>query len=209
MKLNSLFSLAGVALETAETKARATVEFLHLDYVFTGTSPARPSPALRARFEAGLAANTVRVTLDATQLTGPESLSGWYLNLNPRINPASLTFRLVATAAHPASSDRGNVASALEADGAGFYDLYLDFPPPPGTFSAKFTSGEKIIVDVYRAEGLTTSDFLLQSFSSEPGSNRTHSSAAHVSAETASAGSALILALFLHRRNPATIPAFA
>ena len=204
MKLNSLFSLAGVALETAETKARATVDFLNLDYVFTGSSPARPSPALSVRVEDGPAANTVRIILDATSLTGPEILSGWYLNLSPRINPSSLTFRLVSNPAQPALG-----LSALEANGDGFYDLHLDFPPPPGAFSAKFAAGEKIVVEVCRAEGLNVSDFLLQDFSSEPDSNRTHGYAAPVSAGTARAGSAVILALFLHRRVQPPIPAVA
>jgi hypothetical protein len=121
----------------------------------------------------------VRVTFDAANLVDDEFISGWYLNLNPAFIPVELSFAIINP--NPTDLTLTNIATGLnafQADGNGRYDVFFDFPPPPGSFAAKFTSGEKVIVDVTRAAGLTVSDFLYESATG--GGNGVHYAAAHV-----------------------------
>jgi len=46
----------------------------------------------------------------------------------------------------------------FKADGDGIYDILFDFPPPPGTFSDKFTKGETVIYDI-TGTGVSAANF--------------------------------------------------
>ncbi len=66
----------------------------------------------------------------------------------------------------------------FKADGDGWFDIQFDFPPPPGSFAAKFTAGESVIYDITSSEAIDVFSF---DFSSAPGGgNGTFRSAAHV-----------------------------
>jgi hypothetical protein len=159
--------------------AQSAVVTLNLNHLFSGVAPAGPNPWLTMKLEDGLAANTVRLTFDAKNLVGQEFVSGWYVNLNPALNPQQLSFAIVPP--NPTQLTLNTITTgvnAYQANGNGRYDVLFDFPPPPGAFSAKFTSGEKVIVDVSRAGGLTVSDFLYESATG--GGNGVHYAAAHV-----------------------------
>ena len=181
MKISTLFALATGLLVAALPSTQAAVGLMNLSATFTGTAPA-VSPALQVRFEDGFGANVVRITMDATNLTGNEFVSNWFLNVNPLIDPATLSFSLVSAPGVP-SFGVSNIlkgANAYRADGDGFYDLEFDFPPPPGSFAAKFTSGEKVVVDAYRSSGLAFSDFFFLSAPAGPGNPGPFYAAAHV-----------------------------
>jgi hypothetical protein len=158
--------------------AIAATQLLPLNFVFSGSTPGAASPWLSATFEDGPLPDSVRLTLDATNLTGTEFAASWYFNLNPSLDPASLTFSFVS---NPTALGLNNIhtgVNAFKADGDGHYDILLDFPPPPGSFAQKFTAGETVILDIQRVGGLTVADFLFESVQSS--GNGTYVSAAHV-----------------------------
>src|SRR5258708_5777614 len=58
-----------------------------------GTPPAGAAPWLQAAFtDTGMPANTVQLTINAGSLSGSEFVSCWYFNLNPGMDPTSLSF---------------------------------------------------------------------------------------------------------------------
>lgn len=172
------FLLLASALIVSLPAVQAATGLLELDYLFSGTAPVGATPALTVTFEDGLAPSTVRITLTALNLSADEFISAWYLNVSPSIDPTQLTFSLVSNPTQLTLGDIGKGTNAFKADGDGFYDLILDFPPPPGTFAAKFTAGEQVVVDVTRTGGLSVGDFFYQS--APGGGNGTYFSAAHV-----------------------------
>lgn len=177
-----LFVKAFAALFACLTLAlpgRAVVESLALtlDFVFSGDTPGG-TPPLWLRLQDGPGPNTVRVTLDAGGLVGSEFAAKWYLNLNPAYDPASLGFSLVSNPTALGLGDIQTAANAFKADGDGHYDILVDFPPPPGSFPAKLTAGEAVVLDITRAGGLTLSDFLFESVMSS--GNGVYLTAAHV-----------------------------
>ncbi len=173
----SLFALAVPALSV-----NASVATMNLEYIFSGlpTQPQGTLPWLSVKLEdgGGLAANTVRLTFDATNLYGTEFASHWYMNLKPALNAGDLSLSLVANPTGLTLSNIEKGVNAFKADGDGYYDLHFDFPPPPGNFASKFTTGEKFVVDVSLTNGLSVSDFFYQSVNST--SNGTYYSAAHI-----------------------------
>lgn len=156
---------------------RATVELMQLDIVLSGTAPAGPSPALTVKLE-DYALNTVRITMDASNLRDAEFVSRWYFNVRPNIYPSDLSFSLISNPTAMTLANIGKGTDGFKAGGDGLYDLIFDFPPPPGTFAGKFTAGETLIVDVSRPAGLAVADFHHPSAAS--GANSFHYSAAHV-----------------------------
>jgi hypothetical protein len=147
--VRKLFVLVGLLL--LPPTARADVVTFDFDFTFSGSDPDGPPPWLTATFLSGadcLACDPgeVRLTLDASGLTGVEFASNVYFNFDPLINPINVGVQGVDI------SDVSSVTvsfgtDAFHADGDGFYDLLLSFPPPPGDFASKFTSGESIILD--------------------------------------------------------------
>src|SRR3989304_4714051 len=61
-----------------------------------GTSPVGVPPWLTASFNDNNSQGTVSLTLTATNLTGTEFVSGWYLNLDPSLDPTNLQFNNLA-----------------------------------------------------------------------------------------------------------------
>ncbi|HET7536902.1 MAG TPA: hypothetical protein VFJ90_10640 [Candidatus Didemnitutus sp.] len=174
MKLLAAAVLSAIALATS---AAGIVESVPLNFVFSGVNPTNSTPLI-LKLEDGLTLNTVRLTMDATNLGSTEFVSEWYLNLNPAFTPGSLSFSLVSNPTALVLGDIGTGANAFKADGDGFYDVLFAFPPPPGQFSAKFTAGEKVVVDITRASGLSVADFLYSSVNG--GGAGTYLSAAHI-----------------------------
>ncbi len=176
--MKSINRIATGALSFVAIAAPAAAQqIIPLNYVFSGATPAASAPWLTLKLE-DRNPTTVRLTMDAAGLSGQEFVSAWYVNFNPVLNATGLNFSIIS---NPTQLSNGNIdtgTNAFKADGDGKYDILFDFPPPPGAFAAKFTAGEKVVVDVSRASGLSTSDFLYQSV--ESSGNGVYFTAAHI-----------------------------
>ena len=118
---------AGVLLASA---AFADVT-MRLDYVFSGTLPVE---SLVATFvDTGI--NQVQLTLDTTGLSKTAHVKEWDFNLNPSLNPTSLTFTAidgVPGTSPPWLTPPGLPAlqaDGYKADGDGAYDISFNFTP--------------------------------------------------------------------------------
>ena len=166
--------VAGMALAVALTiGTQAEALTFTLDQEFSGgTAPAGSPPWLTAVF-AQQGANTVRLTMTATNLTGNEFIDEWLFNLNPLKDPTDLTFTHFSgeTAVITTVADNTN---SIPADGGGYYDIQFDFPQPQ---SSRFGVGDQSVYDITLA-GLLESDF---NFLAAPhGGNGVFHTAAHV-----------------------------
>ena len=114
--------------------------------------------------------NTVTLTMSAANLAGTEFISVWMFNFDPVLDPDSLYFNLVGSPGSiPNSINTGS--DAFKAGPSRFYDIEFDFPPPKGTFSNKFTSGETVTYEItYSGPGtMYESSFNVQSTSDKHG----------------------------------------
>lgn len=128
-----------------------------LDTEFSGaTPPAGSTPWVTATF-ADIAGG-VQLTIAALNLVGSEFVSEFYFNFNPALNAASFLPSPTDTGTQTAWNSIGSGNDAFKADGDGFFDFVIDFPPPPGAFPDKFTAGETFSLNILGA-GLTTADF--------------------------------------------------
>lgn len=148
-----------------------------LDYEFSGaTPPAGTAPWITATFDDSFGgANTVRLTMSASNLVGSEFVDDWLFNFNPTLDPTLLSFNWIS--GQTANSVSTGV-DAFKADGDGDFDIEFDFPPPPGTFADKFTAGETSIYDLTFTSAISVSDFNFASVNG--GGVGVFNSAAHV-----------------------------
>ncbi len=170
--------LALCILASASGQANADTLQFGYDYTFSGNDPGGTSPWLTATFDDSFGdANTVRLTMSAANLVGSESVAEWYFNFNPIYDASALTFTVVDnSASNPNSISGGN--NLFKADGDGWYDINFDFPPPPGSDSARFTAGETVIYDITYTSAIDVSSFNF--FSVQGGGTGTYLTAAHV-----------------------------
>ena len=169
-----LFFLATACLATSQSFG--TIEYLGLNYVFSGSTPAGSGAWATVKLQDGLAPHTVRLTFDTSGLAPGEFISNWYLNTNPAYDPPQFTFTLVS---NPTGLTLGAIqtgADAFKADGDGQYDVLFAFPSS-GT-GQRLVGGMQVVVDVSRPAGLSVSDFLFQS--TPDGGAGTYYSAAHI-----------------------------
>lgn len=144
---------------SASAVAAATLT-LGLDIPFSGAAvPAGTAPWITATFDDSFGdANTVRLTLSATNLVDEESVTQWFFNLDPSLDPTLLTFTVVDnSAAVPNAIDTGS--DSFMANGDGMYDILFDLPPPGGAFEARLTAGEAIIYDLGYVSPITVASF--------------------------------------------------
>jgi len=92
-----------------------------------GTAPAGATPWLTATIDDGGTPGSVTLTLEATNLTGSEFVSGWYLNLDPSLNPTSLVFSSPTKTGTFDDPTISSGANAFKADGDGKYDILFGF----------------------------------------------------------------------------------
>lgn len=161
----SLF-LFGALLACQAQAATLQIDF---DTVFSGVAPS----GLTATFE-DTAADTVQVTLSASSSIGSSFISAVYLNVDPAINPSSMTYTFVS--ASPGAIPIGvfNASNCCKADGAGHYDIFLDFSTVSTT---RFQQGENVVFN-FSLSGLTSSSFAFTSL--DGGSKGNYYGAAHI-----------------------------
>lgn len=139
--------------------ASAGILVFDLGIVFSSSPPAGSAPWLRATFDDFGGTGTVRLTMEAIGLTGNEIVSEWSFNLDPSLNPTTLTTNYVS---NPSGDPTLNTLSlgnnAFQADGDGNFDILFDFAPPPGGADAPFQAGESFVVDLI-GSGITANSF--------------------------------------------------
>ena len=174
--------LAAVVVALAMTlalvpAASATLTFYYCEEFSGATPPAGPGPWLSASFT-NTGVNTVQLVMSAGGLVGTEFVDDWLFNLDPLLSAGDLSFAFVSGGSTANAVNLGT--NAFQADGDGLYDIQLDFPPPPGTFTAKFTAGELVTYNItYTGAGSfdeNSFDFL----SAPAGGHGPFKSAAHV-----------------------------
>jgi PEP-CTERM motif len=155
----------------------ATLLTFGLDTEFSGgTAPASGlTPWLTATFDDSYGSNKqVKLTLEATHLTGTEFVSNWDFNFNP----ALVLTQLSITAINVSDSSPIAVTKALNsvsADGGGYYDINFNFPTNSGN---RLTNGESVTYQLEYTNPITVDAF---NFLSAPhGDHGTYYSAAHV-----------------------------
>jgi hypothetical protein len=167
----------------ATSIASATTLTLGLDVEFSGGSEpvSATTPWVTITLDDSFGgANTVRMTIEASNLTGGstgESINAFYLNFDSALDPTLLSFLAVDNAdSTPNSINTG--ANAFQADGDGLFDIEFDMPPPPGNANSRFTGGESIVYDITFGSAIDVSSF---SFASEMGGgNGSYFAAAHI-----------------------------
>ena len=155
----------------------ASVTF-NLDYEFSGAQEPQSmtTPWAVATIDDSFGgANTVRLTMNATNLVGTESITSWFFNFSGDASMISFTEVDVTDAAVNATLGNNDT---YKADGDGFFDIKFDFAPPQGQLETRFTGGETIIYDLTYVAPISAFDFNL--FSAPSGGAGTYLSAAHV-----------------------------
>lgn len=168
-------ALIGIASAQAATVTHG------LDTEFSGGSaPASGvTPYVTITFDDSFGGpNTVRLTIENTNLTGIESNVEIYLNFDPNLDASALTVNAIDNSASvPNSIQTGN--DAFKADGGGFYDILFDMPPPSGQTAVRFSAGESIIYDLTFTSAIDASSFDFLSVGGIPG-NGDFLAAAHI-----------------------------
>ncbi|HSW46545.1 MAG TPA: PEP-CTERM sorting domain-containing protein [Phycisphaerae bacterium] len=168
-------ALFGLAATAAQVQAAIT---LHNVLEFSGGTPPSGSPPwLTATFDDGGGSGLVVMTLIATNLTGDEFVSGWYLNLSPTLSPASLIFSAPTKVGSFTTPGISKGVNQFKADGDGKYDILFSFATSGGA-SSRFTSGDSIRYTVTGIASLTENDFDVLSFPA--GGHGPFTMAAHV-----------------------------
>jgi hypothetical protein len=171
--------LVGSVLLGVPTLAQGATLTLGLDFEFSaGTPPAGTAPWITATFDDSFGGpNTVRLFLTAPNLVGTENVKEWNFNFDPSLDPTLLSFSVVGVPGSVPNAINTGV-DAFQADGDGMYDIQFDFPPPPGSFAARFTTGETVVYDLTYISPISASSFNF--FSTPGGGQGTFLSAAHI-----------------------------
>jgi hypothetical protein len=173
---------------------------MDLSYTFSGTPPTSTVlPWLTAQFEDGLSGSVI-ITLTATHLTGDEFVGGlaqngnvnkgWYLNLDPNLDPGLLSFGSPVKTGSFADPAIVAGANAYKADGDGNYDILVGFPEWDGA-ATRFGAGESYQFTVTSSQGSLTADSF--AFRSNPVATGYYT-AAHVQGICTGTGSGWIAA---------------
>jgi hypothetical protein len=175
-----LIALLGtVAISSAASASTITFD---LDYEFSGgDQPVGPTPWVTVTIDDSFGgANTVRVTMDAVNLTGGisgESVKYISLNLDPALDASLMQFTAVdVSGAIPNAVSGSN--NAYQADGDGFFDILFDLPPPQGNGAARLTGGEQLIYDLVYPSAISADSF--NYFSEMGGGMGSYLVAAHI-----------------------------
>jgi hypothetical protein len=174
-KLNSILGIAAVSFAGA---LQATASSVTYDFgqVSGGATPAGTPPWVQAVFtDAG--ANTVQLTLSADGLGAGAFVSCWYFNLNPALDPTSLSFVVSGSTGAFGGPTIQTGANGFKAGPDGKFDLLFGFATT-GDDSSLFGNGDSLTYTISGISGLTADDF--NQLSTSAGGSGAYSSAAHV-----------------------------
>jgi len=161
--------------------ARGGVITFGLAEEFSGAAePQGPKPWLTAVFDDEGTLGSVKLTLDTTNLVGSESVTGWYLNLDPLLDPASLSFSSQTKTGTFDAPTINKGVNAFKADGDGYFDILFAFSTSGGS-DERFGVGDSIEYSITGIAGLAASSFYYPSADNKgvPAANGLYT-AAHV-----------------------------
>ncbi|MCC6124738.1 MAG: hypothetical protein IT426_07245 [Pirellulales bacterium] len=171
-------TLMCVACACFAMPVRAGIITMDLNHTFSGTGPASAIPPwLTAQFDDHGSSGAVTITLSAANLTGTEFVSGWYLNLDPALDPAQLVFSAPVKIGAFDDPVIGTGVNAYKADGDGYFDLLFGFAAYDGA-PTRFGVGDSYQITVSGIPTLTADAFAYRSHPAASG----YYSAAHVQA---------------------------
>jgi hypothetical protein len=151
---------------------------MDLNHAFSGTGPASAVlPWLTVQFDDHGSSGSVTVTLKAANLTSAEFVSGWYLNLDPALDPTALVFSAPVKTGAFDDPSVGTGVNAYKADGDGYFDILFGFAAYDG-LPTRFGAGDSYQITVSGIPTLSASSF---SYKSNPPATGYYS-AAHVQA---------------------------
>ncbi len=165
------------ALLTLSSVASGAVVSFDLSTEFSGaTPPVGASPWLNATFDDEGSSGSVILTLTTTNLTDTEFVSEWMFNLDPGLDPADLDFSSPTTTGGFDDPGIGKVADAFKADGAGYFDIKMNFATGGG-LDARFGVGDAVEYTITGIDSLTAGSF---DFLCTPAGHGPFPTAAHV-----------------------------
>jgi hypothetical protein len=171
-KLRSLLSLVpALALAAFALEARAVSFTLDLVIHF-GDGSASGGVAVTVEDIVG----GVRLTMDASGLSGGEDVTEWFFNIDDvNVDLGALTATYVSGDIDTTNTSASFGSDAFMADGDGDFDVLFDFPPPGMN---RFSADEIVVYDISGDGDLDALDFF--AFSSAGGGQGTFLSAAHI-----------------------------
>ena len=167
---------AMTALLGLATSTHAAILTFDHNFEFSGGSqPSGAAPWLRATFDDGGGSGSVTLTFTGLNLVNQEFVRFTYFNLDPAINPASLSFSTPTKVGAFSDPTIATGTNAFQADGDGLYDIRIEFDNSPP--ANQFGPGEAVTYTI-TAPGLTANSF---NFLSAPaGGSGPFPTAAHV-----------------------------
>jgi len=153
-----LSPLAGVLLvgSLGSPGISSAADYIYrFDTTFSGTSPSSSGPWLDALFH-DVASGTVSLTISNNGLTGTEYVSGLYFNLNPNLDPTSLSFQFTGGDAGSVPLNIFTGVNQFKADGDGKYDILFDFNTANGF---RFEAGDYLVYTISGIPSLNGLDF--------------------------------------------------
>jgi hypothetical protein len=176
MKIRSVFCYLLVLpfLLAGMQTAQATLITFDMNYEFSGGTPPESSttPWIRATFDDGGSAGSVKLTMEAVNLTDEEYVNEWYFNYSG--SAAALSINLDSTNGVGIPLSFQSATQAYKADGDGRYNFYFDFA---NSGDDRFMQGESIAYNI-TFSGLVAGDF--EFLSLDEGGHGPFYSAAHV-----------------------------
>ncbi len=176
-KLRTLISLLlATALMAWGAAAQADSFTVNLSTEFSdGTAPEGSTPWLVMTVDDS--SGNVVITIEATNLTDEEFVSGFYLNYDPTKDPTSLGGSISAVGGDITVTNGGALgADAFSAGSGGNFDFYLAIQTTAGT--GRWTDGESLVLTVLFPAGAVASDFDFMSV--PPGGNCCWTAVAHI-----------------------------
>lgn len=146
---------AALSVLTVAGAANAALVFDSAIEFSGATPPAGAAPWLRTTI-ANAGTDTVTIKFENINLVGTEFVSKMFLNLDPAMNPADLSFGSpveVGTFALPTINKGTNL---YKADGDGFFDLVFEFATAN---PQRFGAGESLTYTVTGITGLNENSF--------------------------------------------------
>jgi len=169
-----------------------------------GTPPVGAAPWLTTTMDDGGTPGSVILTLEATNLTGTEFVSGWYLNLDPSLDPTSLVF---SSPTKTGTFDDPSISLGTDAykpDGDGKYDILFGFATSgSGGGSHRFGVGDSVQYTVTGIGTLVAGSFNF--LSSPDGGHGPFFTAAHVQSIGGGEDSGWVAATEAIMPEPATL----
>lgn len=171
--MNKIFTITFALMASAQLQG-ATLLY-ELDFEFSGGSePVGPKPWVTSQFS-DIDANTVKLQINAANLSGSEFIRNFYFNFHPDIDPSTLSITK-SGGSLSSNVDINLGTNKFKADGDGYFDVRLDFATPAN--QDRFTAGDSVEFEITSRNPIDVSLFNFDSVLG--GGNGTYYAASHI-----------------------------